>query len=164
MSLLKLIGATRRLHLLPTTRNITLLPTKQNIPCAFNFSTGNSSNDKEKVNFTFLKLKTGEKFDVSAVPETNILDALNENKIDAPGFGSCEGTLACSTCTVHFTQKDFERLDMEGNIDDEELDFLDKAFDVRETSRLGCQVELTKEFEGITIEIPEKVNDQRIIS
>ena len=155
MSFLKLIRATTKLK---------LLPTKQNIPCVFNFSTGNSSNEKEKVNFTFLKLSTGEKIDVSAMPETNILDALNENKIDAPGFGSCEGTLACSTCTVHFTEEDFEKLGMEGNIDDEELDFLDKAFDVRETSRLGCQVELTKDFEGITIMIPEKVNDQRIIS
>ena len=92
------------------------------------------------------------------------MDAFNENKINAPGFGSCEGTLAFSTCTVHFTQEDFEKLGMEGNIDDEELDFLDKAYDVRETSRLGCQVEVTKEFEGMTIMIPEKVNDQRIIS
>ena len=161
MSLLKLIGATRKLRLLPTPMTA---PVVQKIPDKINFSTATSSYDKEKVNFTFHKLLTGEKFDVSTMPETNILDALNENKIDAPGFGSCEGTLACSTCTVHFTEEDFEKLGMEGNIDDEEIDMLDKAFDVRETSRLGCQVELTKEFEGITITIPEKVNDQRIIS
>ena len=150
------------MKLIRATRKLNLLPTKQNIPCVFNFSTGNSSNEKEKVNFTFHKLSTGEKIDVSTMPETNILDALNENKIDAPGFGACEGTLACSTCTVHFSQEDFDRLDL-SNIDDEEMDYLDKVIDVRETSRLGCQVELTKEFEGITILIPEKAIDRRII-
>ena len=47
-------------------------------------------------------------------------------------------------------------------IDDEEQDLLDKGVDVRDTSRLGCQVELTKEFEGISILIPEKQVDGRI--
>ena len=144
------------------TRKLQLTPLKYNIPRLLKFSTGNSSDDKEKVNFTFVKLSTGEKINVSAKPETNILDALNENKIDAPGFGACEGTLACSTCTVHFSEEDFDRLEL-SNIDDEEMDYLDKVIDVRETSRLGCQVELTKEFEGITILIPEKAIDRRII-
>merc|ERR1712080_555782 len=155
MSLLNLMRATRKLQ---------LTPSKYNIPRLLKFSTGNSSNDKEKekVNFTFVKLSTGEKINVSSKVDTNILDALNENKIDAPGFGACEGTLACSTCTVHFSQEDFDRLDL-SNIDDEEMDYLDKVIDVRDTSRLGCQVELTKEFEGITILIPEKAIDRRII-
>ena len=89
---------------------------------------------------------------------------MKENKIEAPGFGACGGILACGTCQVHFTEEDFRRFEMEDNISDEELDMLDKVFDVQETSRLGCQVELTKDFEGITIMIPEKVNDQRIDS
>ena len=158
MSLLKLIGASRKLQLLPTPMTA---PVVQKIPDKINFSTTTSSYDKEKVNFTFHKLLTGEKFDVSCVPRTNVLDALNENKIDAPGYGLCEGTLTCSTCTVHFSEEDFEKLDMESDIDDEEAAFLEKAYDVRKTSRLGCQVEVTKEFEGITIMIPEKTNDQR---
>merc|ERR1719483_1945610 len=44
---------------------------------------------------------------------------------------------------------------------DEELDMLDLAFALTDTSRLGCQVCMTKDLDGITVVIPEGVNDQR---
>ena len=59
---------------------------------------------------------------------------------------------------IFLRKKDYDRLGL-SEIDDEEQDFLDKGVDVRDTSRLGCQVELTKEFEGISILIPEKQVD-----
>ncbi|KAJ3092851.1 mitochondrial matrix iron-sulfur protein [Quaeritorhiza haematococci] len=37
---------------------------------------------------------------------------------------------------------------------DEENDMLDLAFGLTETSRLGCQVEMCKELDGITVRIP----------
>ena len=43
---------------------------------------------------------------------------------------------------------------------DEELDMLDLAFGLTETSRLGCQVCVSKELSGITVRVPEGVNDQ----
>ena len=73
-------------------------------------------------------------------------DRENQNKIDVPGYGAREGTLACSTCTLHFSQEDYDRLGL-SEIDDEEQDLLDKGVDVIDTFRLGCQVELTIEFE-----------------
>ena len=88
-----------------------------------------------------------------------IEDCENQNKIDVPGYGTCEGTLACSTCTLHFSQEDYDRLGL-SEIDNEEQDLLDKGVDVRDTSILGCQVELTKEFEGISILTPEKQVDR----
>ena len=88
-------------------------------------------------------------------------DRENQNKIDVPGYGAREGTLACSTCTLHFSQEDYDRLGL-SEIDDEEQDLLDKGVDVIDTFRLGCQVELTKEFEGISNLIPEKQVDRRI--
>ena len=54
------------------------------------------------------------------------------------GFGACEGTLACSTCHLIFKDEDFKRLEEEAT--DEELDMLDLAFGLTDTSRLGCQV------------------------
>ena len=100
-------------------------------------------------------LSEGEKVTVTAPEGDNLLDIVINNDIDIDGFGACEGTLACSTCHVVLSQEDFDRLP------DEELDMLDLAFGLTETSRLGCQVCVSKELSGITVRVPEGVNDQR---
>lgn len=38
---------------------------------------------------------------------------------------------------------------------------LDLAYGLTDTSRLGCQVNLTKELDGLEIKVPESVNDAR---
>ncbi len=48
---------------------------------------------------------------------------------------ACGGNLACSTCHVYVERG----LDSLGDISDKENDIMDKAFDVRPESRLGCQ-------------------------
>ena len=83
--------------------------------------------------------------------KTRLYDTVNEdhekqNKIDVPGYGACERTLASSTYNLHFSQEDYDRLGL-SEIDDEEQDLLDKGVDVIDTFKLGCQVELTIEFE-----------------
>ena len=67
--------------------------------------------------------------------------------------------LRYTTCHVVLSQEDFDRLPDEAT--DEELDMLDLAFGLTETSRLGCQVCVSKELSGITVRVPEGVNDQR---
>ena len=56
---------------------------------------------------------------------------------------SCGGVCACSTCHVYVTKG----RDLLSEPEEEEEDILDKAFDVRSNSRLGCQSRLTKEGE-----------------
>ena len=104
-------------------------------------------------------LSEGEKVTVTAPEGDNLLDIVINNDIDIDGFGACEGTLACSTCHVVLSQEDFDRLPDEAT--DEELDMLDLAFGLTETSRLGCQVCVSKELSGITVMVPEGVDDQR---
>ena len=71
------------------------------------------------------------------VPEgTTILDAAE--KCDAQVGHSCGGVCACSTCHV-WVRKGLETLSEQ---DDMELDRLDLAYDVKPTSRLGCQAKL----------------------
>ena len=70
---------------------------------------------------------------------TTILQAAQ--KVDAPEGFACGGVCACSTCHVHVVQG-FELLSEQA---DEELDILDKAFDVRANSRLGCQAKILKD-------------------
>ena len=73
----------------------------------------------------------------------NLLDVVINNDIDIDGYGACEGTLACSTCHLIFTPEDFSKIEEEAT--DEELDMLDLAYGLTDTSRLGCQAKLQTE-------------------
>jgi 2Fe-2S ferredoxin len=70
---------------------------------------------------------------------SSILDAAQ--KIEAPEGYACGGVCACSTCHVYVT-KGSELLSEQ---EDDEADILDKAFDVRNNSRLGCQSKIEKD-------------------
>jgi len=59
----------------------------------------------------------------------------------APEGSACGGVCACSTC--HVLVKAGANLLSEA--EDEEQDILDKAFDVRATSRLGCQAKIERD-------------------
>ena len=85
---------------------------------------------------------------VDVAPKTTILEA-------AEGCGArvghaCGGNLACSTCHVWIE----EGYDSLGPMEDKENDILDKAFDVRPESRLGCQAAVGDE--DIVVEITEE--------
>ena len=74
------------------------------------------------------------------VPEgTSLLDAAR--KCDAPVGSACGGNLACSTCHL-WVKKGVDSL---SDIEEGEEDILDKAFDVRPVSRLGCQAKVSDE-------------------
>lgn len=77
-----------------------------------------------------------ENLEVEVEQGTTILEAAK--KIGAPQGDRCGGVCACSTCHVYVT----EGFDSTSEIEDEEFDILDKAFDVRSTSRLGCQAKV----------------------
>ncbi len=67
--------------------------------------------------------------------------------------GACEGSLACSTCHVIVDDDWYERL---AEPDEDEEDMLDLAFGLTPTSRLGCQIEVTDELDGIRVALPEE--------
>jgi 2Fe-2S ferredoxin len=77
---------------------------------------------------------------------SSILEAAQ--KMDAPEGYACGGVCACSTCHVYVT-KGAELLSEK---EEDEEDILDKAFDVRASSRLGCQSKIQKEGE-VEVEI-----------
>jgi 2Fe-2S ferredoxin len=62
-------------------------------------------------------------------------------KAHYPEGSACGGVCACSTCHV-YVLKGAELL---SDQEDDEADILDKAFDVRPTSRLGCQSKIAKD-------------------
>jgi 2Fe-2S ferredoxin len=70
---------------------------------------------------------------------TSILEA--SNKAHAQVGSACGGVCACSTCHVYVKQG----LSDLSPAQDREEDIMDKAFDVKATSRLGCQSKILKE-------------------
>jgi ferredoxin len=70
---------------------------------------------------------------------TTILQAARQ--VHAPEGDACGGVCACSTCHV-YVEKGRELL---SQASEQEEDILDKAFDVRSGSRLGCQAQVTRE-------------------
>ena len=67
--------------------------------------------------------------------------------------GACEGCMACSTCHVIVDDGWFTRLD---DPSEEEEDLLDLAFGVRPTSRLGCQLTLSPNLNGLVVSLPSQ--------
>ena len=102
---------------------------------------------------------SGETRTVQAKLGDNLLDVIIDNDVDIDGFGACEGTLACSTCHLIFTEDNYEKIQQKPT--DEELDMLDLAFGLQDTSRLGCQVIVTEEMNDWKIRVPESVSDAR---
>ncbi|XP_067145282.1 adrenodoxin [Centruroides vittatus] len=113
---------------------------------------------KSSVTVTYIKAN-GERITATGKEGDNLLDIVVNNDIDLEGYGACEGTLSCSTCHLIFKQSDYDRLEEEPT--DEELDMLDLAFGRSPTSRLGCQVCVTKELDGLEVNVPAGVLDAR---
>ncbi|XP_062866471.1 adrenodoxin [Trichomycterus rosablanca] len=112
---------------------------------------------ENKVTVNFIN-RDGEKITVKASPGDSLLDVVVDQELDIDGFGACEGTLACSTCHVIFEEDTYKQL---GAISDEEMDMLDLAYGLTDTSRLGCQICLTKSLDGMTVRVPESMVDIR---
>ncbi|KAJ8705791.1 hypothetical protein PYW08_012837 [Mythimna loreyi] len=113
----------------------------------------------EKVKVTFI-FHDGKRLETQANVGDSILDVVVNNDLNIEGYGACEGTLTCSTCHVVLKQEDYDKLPDEAC--DEERDMLDLAYGLTDTSRLGCQIILTKDMDGLEIQIPETINDARI--
>jgi 2Fe-2S ferredoxin len=97
---------------------------------------------------TFIKTD-GARVEVDAPVGLSILEIAHRNNIDLEG--ACEGSLACSTCHVIV---DPEWYDVLVAAKEDEEDMLDLAFGLTHTSRLGCQIIMTEELDGLTVSLP----------
>ena len=97
---------------------------------------------------TFIE-RDGTRREVDAPLGLSVLEIAHRHGVDIEG--ACEGSLACSTCHVIVDQTYFELL--QSPTEDEE-DMLDLAFGLTKTSRLGCQIRITEELDGLTVSLP----------
>lgn len=133
--------------------------TKTSVRCLSSEQTASQPKlDKKEVSVTFIKAN-GDKINVKGKVGNSLLDVVVNNDVDLDGFGACEGTLTCSTCHLIFPKNIYDSLPNKPT--DEEMDMLDLAYDLADTSRLGCQVILTEDMDNLEVNVPATVNDAR---
>jgi ferredoxin, 2Fe-2S len=98
---------------------------------------------------TFIE-RDGTRREVDAPLGLSVLEIAHKHGVDIEG--ACEGSLACSTCHV-IVEPDWYELLKEASEDEE--DMLDLAFGLTQTSRLGCQIIMTEELDGLTVKLPQ---------
>src|SRR6185369_233359 len=99
----------------------------------------------------------GSRKEVDAPLGLPVLEIAHRNNIDLEG--ACEGSLACSTFHVIIDPEWYDVL--EAATEDEE-DMLDLAFALTHTSRLGCQIKMTEELDGLTVSLPSATRNMMI--
>lgn len=98
---------------------------------------------------TFIQ-RDGSKVEVDAPLGVSLLRVAHDNDIDLEG--ACGGSLACATCHLVVDPCWYGRLPAKQT---GEEDMLDLAFNLTETSRLGCQIKVTDELDGLVVTLPE---------
>ena len=94
--------------------------------------------------------REGKTTDLDIKEGTTIRDAIEE-KLSPDNYGVCGGNCVCGTCHVHVIPSDFEKLKA---VEEDEISTLkDAAIKPSTLSRLGCQIELIKEHNNITVTI-----------
>ena len=73
---------------------------------------------------------------------------------NVPGIeAECGGACACATCHVYV---DPGWVEATGSPQPMEEDMLDFAYDMRDTSRLSCQIKLREDLDGLVVSVPER--------
>ncbi|KAF1812333.1 ferredoxin [Eremomyces bilateralis CBS 781.70] len=103
----------------------------------------------EERHVTFID-KDGSSHTFTVADGDNLLDIAQANDLEMEG--ACGGSCACSTC--HVVVDSEAAYDVLPEPSDDENDMLDLAFGLTETSRLGCQVLMSKEVDGIVVRLP----------
>ena len=98
--------------------------------------------------------RNGTAKEVDAPLGLSVLEIAHRNEVDIEG--ACEGSLACSTCHVVIDKAWYDRLPEPS---EDEEDMLDLAFGLTATSRLGCQLVITKELDGLTVRLPAETRN-----
>jgi ferredoxin, 2Fe-2S len=103
---------------------------------------------------TFVSPDGKERKEVDAPVGLSVLEIAHLHDVDVEG--ACEGSLACSTCHVVVDPEWYEKLEEPS---EEEEDMLDLAFGLTHTSRLGCQIRMTEELDGLTVALPSGIHN-----
>ena len=83
-----------------------------------------------------------------------LMELIDQNELASP-YGICGGEPQCSTCHVYVNNEWLDKLNPKTS---EEEFTLDNASELKDNSRLGCQIDLTEELSGLTVKIGPNEN------
>lgn len=102
---------------------------------------------------TFIE-KDGHHLEVEAPNGLSVMEISHKHGVDIEG--ACGGCLSCATCHVVVKPDWFEKV---GEPSEDEEDMLDLAYELERTSRLGCQILMTDELDGLVVALPGAPKD-----
>lgn len=105
--------------------------------------------EDDVVNVTFID-KDGNKISIRGKVGDNLMYLAHRHEI--PMEGACEASLACTTCHCYIEGNYSSKLP---TAEEKEDDLLDLAPFLKENSRLGCQIILNKDLEGMEVRLPK---------
>ncbi|CAJ1053512.1 ferredoxin-2%2C mitochondrial [Xyrichtys novacula] len=111
--------------------------------------TSGAEDSDDVVNVVYVD-RSGKRIPIKAKVGDNVLYLAHKHGIELEG--ACEASLACSTCQVYVSPAHYDKLP---EPDEREDDMLDMAPMLQENSRLGCQITLTPELEGMELTLPK---------
>ena len=88
----------------------------------------------------------GVEHSIEATDEWRVMEIIREGGL--PILGQCGGSCACATCHVYVDPAWESKLDKPG---EEEIGMLDGAFDVKDNSRLACQLIFSEKLDGLKV-------------
>ena len=92
--------------------------------------------------------RVGKKHELDFDPNFTLMEVLRDKGFDIEA--SCGGCCSCATCHVYIDEKWKTKIT---KLEDDEESMLDLAFDIKDNSRLSCQIQLSDELDGIELEI-----------
>ena len=94
----------------------------------------------------------GKKHTIEVANGLTVMEGAIQNNI--PGIDAdCGGSMACATCHVYVKEEWFNKLPKK---EDGEEDMIDMAYEPNKYSRLSCQLTVSNDLEGLTVQLPEK--------
>jgi len=92
--------------------------------------------------------RSGKKHELEGDTNSSLMEILRDSGLEIEA--ACGGCCACATCHVYVNEKWLNKIKPK---DDDEESMLDQAFDIRNNSRLSCQIPLSEDLDGIELEL-----------
>ena len=94
----------------------------------------------------------GKTHNIEVPNELSVMEGAIQNNI--PGIDAdCGGACACATCHIYVDEKWFDKLPKKS---ESEQDMLDMAIEPNKFSRLGCQITVNDDLDGMVVKMPSK--------
>ena len=94
----------------------------------------------------------GKKNTVEVAVGLSVMEGAIQNNVEGID-ADCGGSMACATCHVYVPENWFNKLETP---QDAEQDMIDMAYEPKKNSRLSCQIIVSDELDGLTVNIPSK--------